>query len=101
MHMPPSSGEPLGQEAVHPQEDGRPREDGEEQGGLAAENRPEDIEIPDGREPGPIDQEATRQAQYDEAGKDDDNSDCDAFFWHSSLPRAFVMFTPSDRVAFG
>src|SRR5215831_14948650 len=101
MDMPPSSGEPVGQEAVHPQEDGRPREDDEEQGGLAAENRPEDIEIPDGREPGPIDQEATRQAQYDEAGQDDDNSDCDAFSWHIHLPRVFVLFTPSDRVAFG
>ena len=101
MHMPPSPGEPVGQGSVHPEKDGGPRENGEEEGRLAAKDRPEDIQIPDGREPGPIDQEATRHAQYDEAGQDDDNSDCDASSWHIHLPRLFVMFTPSDRVAFG
>src|SRR6201998_2009462 len=80
--MPPSPGEPAGQESVHPEEDGGPRENREEEGSLAAENRPKDIQIPDAREPGPIDQEATRQARYDEAGQDDDNSDCDASSWH-------------------
>src|SRR6516162_6204722 len=85
MHMPPSPGEPVGQESVHPEKDGGPRENGEEEDRLAAKDRPEDIQIPDRREPGPIDQEATRQAQYDEAGQDDDNSDCDAFSWHIHL----------------
>src|SRR6516162_3948377 len=101
--MPRSPGEPVGKEPVHPQEDGGPREGGEEEDGLAAKNRPEDIQIPDGREPGPIDQKAARQAQSDEAGQDDDNSDRDASSRHISLPRVFVMFTaqPSDRVAFG
>src|ERR1700730_1682876 len=47
-HMPPSSGEPEGQGSVHPQENGGPRENGEEEDRLAAKNRPEDIEIPDG-----------------------------------------------------
>ena len=99
--MPPSPGEPVGQVSVHPQEDGGPREDGEEEDRLAAENRPEDTEIPDGREPGPIDQEAARQAQYDEAGQDDDNSDHDASSRHIPLPRVFFMFTASDRSRLG
>src|SRR5207253_6429489 len=92
MHMPPSSGEPEGQGSVHPQENGGPQEDGEEEDGLAAKNRPEDVEISDGREPGPIDQEVARQAQYDDAGHDDDNSDRDASSWHIYLPRVFVIF---------
>ena len=91
-HIPLSPGEPVGQGSVHPQEDGGPGEDGEEENGLAAKYRPEDLEIPDGREPGPIDQEASRQVQYDEAGQDDDNSDRDASSLHIHLPRVFVMF---------
>jgi hypothetical protein len=37
---------------------------------------------------------ATRQAQYDEAGHDDDNSDRAAPSWHIHLPRLFVIFMP-------
>ena len=47
MHMPPSPGEPGGQGSVHPQENGGPRENGEEEDRLTAKNRPEDIQIPD------------------------------------------------------
>src|SRR5262249_60805625 len=74
MHMRGWPGEPMSQVSVHPQHDGGPREDGEEEGRLTAENRPEDTEIPDRREPGPIDQKAARQARHDEGGQVDDNT---------------------------
>src|SRR5262249_4376079 len=93
MHMRGWPGEPMSQVSVPPQHDGGPREDGEEEGCLTAENRPEDTEIPDRREPGPIDQEAARQAQYDEGGQDDDNGDGNASSRHNPLPRGVVMFT--------
>src|SRR6516225_7574636 len=97
MHIPPSPGEPTSQVSVHPQHDSGPREDGEEEGCLTAENRPEDTEIPDRREPGPIDQEAARQAQYDEGGQDDDNSDGNASSRHNPPP-SWVRPRPGDRV---
>jgi hypothetical protein len=90
--MAPSPGEPECQEPAHPQEDGGHRENGEEEDRLAAENRPEDIKISDGREPCPIDQEVARQAQHDEAGQDDNDNDRDASSWHIHLPRLFVIF---------
>ena len=92
--MPPSPGKPVGQGSVQPQEDGGPHKDGEEEDRLAAKNCPEDIQIPDGREPGPIDQEVTRQAQYDEAGHDDYDSDRDASSWHYP---ASLLCSPSSR----
>src|SRR5262249_25026260 len=92
-HMLLSPGEPVGEVSVQPQEGGGPREDGEEEDRFAAENRPEDTEVANSREPGPIDQEAARQAQYDEGGQDDDNSDGNASSRHNPLPRGFVMFT--------
>jgi hypothetical protein len=91
-HMRLSSGEPVGEVSVQPQEGGGPREDCEEENRLAAKNRPEDTEIPDSREPGPVDQEATRQAQNDEGGEDDDNGDRNASSWHTHPPRVFVIF---------
>src|SRR6516225_619577 len=89
-HMPPSPGEPVGEESVQPQEGGGPREDGEEEVRLAAENRPKDTKIPDSREPGPVNQEATRQAQYDEGDEDDNKSDRNASSRHIHLPRVYV-----------
>src|SRR5207248_903474 len=102
MHMSPSPGEPGGQGYVHPQENGGPRENGEEEDRLAAKNRPEDVQIPDSGEPGPIDQEVTRQAQYDEAGHDDYDTDRDASSWH--YPASLLCSPssrPSDRVGLG
>src|SRR4029077_11742079 len=91
IYTPPSPGEAGGQRAVHPKENGGHHENGEEKDRLATKNRPEHTRIPDRREPGPIDQEVSRQAQYDEAGDDDDNSDRDGSSWHiHSL--VFVMF---------
>src|ERR1700726_3556441 len=98
MHMPPSPGEPGGQGSVHPQENGGPGENREEEHRLAAKDRPEDIQIPDGREPGPIDQEVTRQAQCDEAGHDDYDSDRDASSWHYP---ASLLCSPSSRPVTG
>src|SRR5215470_2668560 len=97
MQMPPSPGEPMSQVSVHPQHDGGPREDGEEEGCLTAENRPEDTEIPDRQEPGPIDQEAARQAQYDEGGQDDDNSDGNASSRHNPSLVGSSCSRPGDR----
>ena len=48
IYMPLRPGKPGGQESVHPQEKGGPRENSEEEDRLAAKNRPEDISIPDG-----------------------------------------------------
>src|SRR5262249_27691134 len=84
MQTPPSPRELGCQGSVHPQEDGRPGEKGEEEDHLAAKNRLEDIQMPDGRKPRPINQQVTRQCQCDEAGHDGDNSDRDASSWHYS-----------------
>src|SRR5215472_17915414 len=49
-HMLLSPGEPMGEVSVQPQEGAGPREDGEEEDRLAAENHPEDTHIPDSRD---------------------------------------------------
>src|SRR5207245_2132333 len=74
------------------------RENGEEEDRLAAKNRPEHTRIPDRREPGPIDQEVSRQPQYDEADDDDESSDRDGSSWHIHSSCSSCSW-PSDRVA--
>src|SRR5207244_8440193 len=101
IYTPPSPGKPKGQGAVHPKENGGHRENGEEEDRLAAKNRPEHTRIPDRREPGPIDQEVSRQAQYDEARDDDDNSDRDGSSWHTRSLVCSSCSWPSDGVALG
>ena len=56
-------GKPQCQRSVHPEQQGRDREDGHEENGFRGEHRPEDADIPDRREPRPIDHEAAGAPQ--------------------------------------
>jgi hypothetical protein len=69
--MTSAQGEPERQRSVSPKEDGRARENGQEEGHFGVENRPKDIEISDRLEPKQIDQKVSREADGDQAGADD------------------------------
>ena len=59
------------QRSVHPKEDGRAHENGEEKYDFAAENRPKTSRYPTA-ENKQIDQEVARQAEGDQTGRDGD-----------------------------
>ena len=82
-------GEPERQRSVHPKEDGRAHENGEEKDDFGAENRPKDIEISDGRKPDHIDQDVARESERDQAGRDDDTGNRNASPSHVEPPSGF------------
>jgi len=60
-------GEPIRHKSIQPQDDEGRRDNGEEEGDLCSENRPENFGITEGRKPQPINQNLCRASQRDQA----------------------------------
>jgi hypothetical protein len=89
---------PNRQRSVHPEKQGGYCEYGHEEERFRGENRPEDADIADRREPRPIDHQVAGTPQHYEAGHDDGNRHADACPGHVPSPVArSTRWTDSKR----